>query len=104
MRLTYRGSQFTLEVEVGSLKEALACLSEFGGVIGQSVCGACGSDRVRYVVREAQSYTFYECACCDCSARLSFGQTKDGRLYPRRKDKDGNWLPNNGWVKFERSD
>jgi hypothetical protein len=32
---------------------------------------------------------------------LNFGTRKaDGQIYPRRKDKDSNWLPNNGWTKY----
>jgi hypothetical protein len=25
---------------------------------------------------------------------------KGGRLFPKRKDKEGNWLPDGGWVKW----
>jgi hypothetical protein len=25
---------------------------------------------------------------------------KGGGLFPKRKDKDGNWLPDRGWVKW----
>ena len=37
----------------------------------------------------------------DCGAKLAFGvMKKGGRLFPKRKDKENNWLPNGGWVKW----
>jgi hypothetical protein len=36
-----------------------------------------------------------------CGARLSFGvHKKGGGLFPKRKDNEGNWLSDNGWVKW----
>ena len=37
----------------------------------------------------------------DSGHALGFGQTKVGnKLFPRRKDKNGNWISNNGWQKW----
>ena len=37
----------------------------------------------------------------DCGARLAFGvMKKGGGLFPKRKDADGNWFPDRGWVKY----
>jgi hypothetical protein len=71
-------------------------------------CGVCGSQNLKFRHRRAQDkYDYYELACQerDCRARLSFGQktaTKD--LFPKRKDADGNWLPNRGWQQFKAKD
>lgn len=69
------------------------------------------SDRVRFTVREDDDGNkYYELRCSDASkkecsgSKLAFGQhKKGGTLFPRRQDKDGNWLPNNGWVKFNKA-
>jgi hypothetical protein len=48
-----------------------------------------------------EPWTYYELRCADCGARLSFGSMKKGGgLFPRRKDSEGNWLPDRGWVKW----
>ena len=37
----------------------------------------------------------------DCGAKLAFGANKKGGgLFPKRKDADGNWLPDGGWQKW----
>jgi len=34
--------------------------------------------------------------------KKAFGQNKKGGgLFPRHKDGDGNWLPDNGWMKWD---
>jgi hypothetical protein len=46
---------------------------------------------------------YYELWCQnpDCRAKLGFGQHKTGdTLFPKRKDKEGNWLSDNGWVVY----
>ncbi len=70
-------------------------------------CGACGGTDVAPAVRQAKGYEFYEFNCLNqkCRARLSLGQTKEGgTLFPKRKDRDGDWLPNGGWVKFQKQE
>ncbi len=81
--------------EVSLVQDAFDCASN---------CGLCNSENLRYQARQVDDYDFYELACRDCFARLSFGQAKKGGgLFPRRKDEAGNWLPNHGWSKFEKS-
>lgn len=89
-------------------------------VLGDAKCGVCGCPNVRYVVREAEGFEFFEQHCCDpkCKARLLFGKTKEnGKRYPKRydieqsgknkgkvkRDADGKsiYLPNKGWSKYE---
>jgi hypothetical protein len=52
-------------------------------------------------VRENDGNEYYEIRCVDCGAKLAFGANKKGGgLFPRRKDAEGNWLPDNGWTKW----
>jgi hypothetical protein len=46
---------------------------------------------------------YFEIRCADCGAILAFGQHKKGvTLFPKRKDDDGNYLPNRGWHKWTK--
>ena len=91
-----------LETDSMSAKDAISALSEYAEVFSQTTCGECQSDNVRPSHRQAQGYDFYEMLCLACGARLQFGQRRDGGcLFPKRKDTDGNWLPNGGWSKYQ---
>ena len=70
-------------------------------VFEENVCGKCGSENVKLVVRNVDDNFYYEVRCLGCGARLSFGShKKGGGLFPKRKDGEGNWLPDHGWVKW----
>jgi len=77
-------------------------------VFGNSKCGKCGSTNLRYVVRDSKDkdgndLTYFELWCLDCGAKLRFGQHRSGgTLFPKRKDKDGNWIGDKGWVKWNK--
>ena len=93
-----------LEVDSTSVKDAIRDLSDYADVFSHTSCGACQSQEVRPTHRQAQGYDFYEMTCLACGARLSFGQLRDGDgLFPKRKDKEGNWLSGNGWVKYQQA-
>lgn len=88
----------TISAEGGATKvfTELAAAAE---VFGNHVCGSCGSVLVVPVAREVDGNHYYEMRCNSCGCTLGFGQRKaDGALYPRRKDKNGNWMPNRGWA------
>lgn len=105
MKVKYRVGNAEIEADGKDLKDVFTQLSSSVEVFGNSVCGSCGHKDVVPVVRENQGNTYYELRCTNCGATLSFGQRKaDGQLYPKRKDKDGNWLDSRGWVKFKRSE
>jgi len=39
--------------------------------------------------------------CVECSAKLGLGvHKKGGGLFPKRKDADGKYLPDNGWQRW----
>ena len=105
MKVTYRLRSCNLEVEGKDSKDCFLQLSAAVEVFVHSQCGDCQSPDVTPCVRENSGNTYYEMRCSNCHATLAFGQRRqDGALYPRRKNsKTGEWLPNNGWVKFERS-
>ncbi len=107
MKVTYKtvDSRISVEVEGKDNKDIFKQLSLFQELFDNGKCGACDSERIRFVVREVQGNTYYELRCLDCGATLAFGQKKaDGSLFPKRKDKEGNWLPNGGWVKWQPRD
>jgi hypothetical protein len=93
----------TFEVE-GDPKEIFTQLAAVQDVFGAAAtgCGGCGCPDVYPVVREYDGNTYYEMRCTQCRCKLSFGQKRDGGgLFIRRKNKDGDWLPNNGWEDWK---
>ena len=101
MKVTYSSGKLPVEFDCDSQKELFAQLSAYQEVFGESVCGKCGSDNLRFVVRENDGNEYYELRCLDCGAKLAFGvNKKGGTLFPRRKDAEGNWLPDRGWTKW----
>ena len=99
MRLTYttRNGRIKVEIDGESQKDLFESLSKFD----ESSCGKCGSENLRFVVRNVEDNLYYELRCLDCGARLAFGANKKGGgLFPKRKDNDGKWLPDGGWVKW----
>lgn len=103
MKVSYTtgDKRLTVEVEGKDNKEIFSQLAVFQEIYETRKCGACQSERVQFVVREVQGNTYYEIRCLDCGATLAFGQKRaDGSLFPKKKDKEGNYLPNNGWVKW----
>lgn len=105
MKVRFKGQAVEIEVEGKDTKDVFAQLAGAAEVFGNGVCGNCESQRTMPVVRENAGNTFYEMRCLDCGAVLGFGQKRDGgALFPKKKDKDGNWLSGNGWVKYRRQE
>jgi hypothetical protein len=105
MKVTYKSDKVNIEVDGKDTKDCFSQLAGAVEVFGSSTCGACDSHNTVPVVRENQGNTYYEIRCQDCGASLAFGQRRqDGALFPRKKDKDGNYLNANGWTKFRRAD
>jgi hypothetical protein len=93
-----------LEVDGNTETELFQKLSKFQEVFeSETKCGVCGCENLKYVVRTVDENNYYELKCTEknCRARFAFGQhKKGGSLFPKRKDKDGNWIKNNGWEKY----
>jgi translation initiation factor 2 beta subunit (eIF-2beta)/eIF-5 len=102
MKLTYttKNGKIKAELEGESQKDLFSELNRFQEVFEESTCGKCGSEDIKYIVRNVDDNQYYELRCTKCGARLSFGaHKKGGGLFPKRKDGD-NWLPDGGWVKW----
>lgn len=103
MKVNYTTQSGNIKVELSGddQKAIFNEIAKFQEVFEETVCVKCGSHNVRFVVRTVDDNDYYELRCRDCGARLAFGvNKKGGTLFPKRKDADGNWLPNNGWVKW----
>ena len=101
MKVTKRVGDLTIEVEGETQKDIFKALAGAEEVFGENTCGKCGSTNIRCIVRMNDGNEFYEMRCMDCGARLAFGShKKGGGMFPKRRDADGNYLPNNGWQKW----
>jgi hypothetical protein len=102
MKIFYKvNDKLTFELEGEGQKEIFKELSTIQEIFSEEKCGLCGSTNIRFVVRNVDGNDYYELRCLDCGAVLAFGQhKKGGTLFPKRKDDDGNYMPNKGWHKF----
>lgn len=116
----------SVEVEGDSSCDIFEGLSVGQEVFGNSVCGCCGNDRVKFLVRtNADEDKFYEMVCTNfkCRAKLAFGCSKKpkGGLYPKTRwdalspaekinrayqesECSSGYLPKGGWFQFKKSD
>ncbi len=97
--------RITFEVEGENAKALFRELASIQEVFdAEQYCGCCQGTAIRLQARKVDDFDFYELSCQNqqCRARFQFGQQKKGgNLFPKRKDEDGHWLPNNGWSKYE---
>ena len=101
MKFTCSLGKITAEIEGDSVRDVFESISQVQEVFGENCCGKCGNDDVKFVVRTVDENNYYEIRCNSCKAKLAFGaDKKGGGLFPKRKDPDGNWLPDNGWMKW----
>ena len=101
MEVTKKIGSLTITFEGETQKDIVKQLSSLEEVFGESACGKCGSEKLKWVCRENDGNEYYELRCLDCGAKLAFGvNKKGGGLFPKRKDGEGNWLPDKGWVKW----
>ena len=103
MKVNYTTSngRISVEIEGDTQVEIFQQLANFQEIFAETACGKCESENIRFQVRNVDDNLYYELRCMDCGAKLAFGvMKKGGRLFPKRKDKESNWLPNGGWVKW----
>lgn len=99
-----RSGRLVVKVEGQLFSAIIRGISEVEEVLRNDKCGCCESVNVRPNYRRSGNYDFYEMLCQDCGAALGLGvRQSDQRLFPRRKDEDGNLLPNGGWKKWQGS-
>lgn len=96
--------RLAVRVEGKDAKELFRALAESQEVFdAASRCGCCNSEEIRFSVRNFDGNDYYKLNCTACGASFDFGQTKQGgRLFPKRIDKEGKPLPNNGWAQWSR--
>ena len=100
MEAHYRafGGRLVFKVEGTTLKDVIEQISPIAEVFdGDVSCGKCSSPNIYPRMRTAKDFEYYELVCSDCEAKLSFGQRKDGGLWAKRKDDQGNMLDHRGW-------
>jgi hypothetical protein len=100
-------NRITFEIEGGNQKAVFQGIADVQDVFEtEDKCGLCNSTalrfRVRSVTKDGKQYKYFELVCSNCWARFDFGQNQVGEtLFPKRQDKDGNYLPNRGWYKYQ---
>ena len=102
MKMKTRVGSWEVEVEGTDLTECFNNMAEASELLSHGFkCGKTGNNDIIMRVRHSGEYSFPEFFCPESGASLSLGQRKDGGYFPKRKDKQGNWLPNNGWLSWE---
>lgn len=111
MKVSYRASKkFSVEAEGENHKQVFEKLAALAEVFGIERCGKCNSEDIIPIVRTAEdkkkkTHTYYELRCKNCYAKFAFGQhLQGGTLFPQRKDGEGNYKPDGGWVVFKRAE
>lgn len=98
----------TFEAEGVTTKEVFKELAVFQEIF-QHANGPDGQG-ARLVVRTVtdpknpkKEYEYFEMrSVTNPKLRLDFGQKNDGGdLFPKRKDSEGNWYPNDGWHEYK---
>jgi len=126
MKVLRRLNNVDIEAEGDNSRDIFGDLAKLQEVFQHSKCGCCDGTEYRYVVRKAKDakgkeFDYYELHCQDpkCRARIPFGQSENGVLYPKRRwgqlsekdqeqrqdakpapDAKFDYLPNNGWYKY----
>lgn len=108
-------SGFYLEAEGEGIKDCMQAFSDAAATefLTEAECGVCKCRDIFPNVRTVPdpsdkkgkatfTYPELKCSKVGCWAALELGQKKDGTLYPKRKDKDGGWLPNRGWKRYTK--
>ncbi len=112
IQITVNLGNFSVTGDGEDVKEAIKGLSSSGAleVFVEQKCGKCGNTNIVPKCREVADpadkkgktfFEYYELSCTNnkCWAKLALGQSKDGHgIFPKRKDDEGNWLPDRGWV------
>lgn len=105
MKATYTTKDKNLKFEIdGEIKDIWKQLSTVQEIFENTTCGCCKGTDVRFVHRVVDDNAYFEVVCLNqkCRAKLAMGQhKKNGTMFPKRKDEDGKWIPNNGWTIYK---
>ena len=104
--MSFSISRDGITVEGDKMTDVFKELADLQEVFSIGQCGKCKCEDLQYVVRkdnDENEYFELRCKNYKCKAKLAFGQhKKGGGLFPRRKDKDDNWLPDGGWMRWDK--
>jgi len=120
MKVEYatKNGKFKVEFEAENQQDLWKQLAQFQEIFEDLTCTKkiddkyLKSDNVRFVVRtNTDGDEFFELHCVEpgplFGTKKSFGcfkeKDKKGNLFPHRKDKEGNFLPDNGWMKWDKT-
>src|SRR5215469_8582217 len=96
-RLALLHGRLAVEVDASDPKDLFRQLGQMAEVFeADAACGACGSEAIRPNCRSVDNFDYYALRCNACGAELSFGQRKDGGLFPKRQDGEGRLLAHGG--------
>lgn len=98
MKLSTTIGNYTVEVEGDNEEELFSNMASMAELLSCGVhCGKTSATDTIPVKRVNGEYTFYEWRCVSSGASLALGRRKDGGFFPKRKSKEGDYLPDNGW-------
>jgi|TARA_B100000497_G_C7352054_1_gene229602 hypothetical protein len=99
IELTTTIGNYTVKVEGDTQIDVWDKMSEMAEILSVgAACGKTAATDTIPVTRKKDDYIFREWKCVSSGACLGLGQSKAGSLFPKRKDKDGEWLDNHGWL------
>jgi len=104
MKVIYRHNEkLSFEFEAPDEKVIIQRLAMIRILCGDEKCGHCGSDNIGHDYKKTdKGYEYYSLRCFDCDAQKNYGQVKEGGLWLKTKDKDGNNVGINGWYIWQR--
>jgi hypothetical protein len=105
MKVTKHSENMSIEASGDQVKEVFRELAILEEVFGHNQCRKCNGTSLRFVVRNVDENDFYELRCNNnnCRAVLRFGANKKGGgLFPKIKGDDDKYLPDGGWLKWNK--
>ena len=106
---------FTAEANTQKeLFEKLSEIDKWTEVFGVESCGVCKNRNIKFTIRvvtvkegpkKGKVFKYPELVCNNlkCRAKLCIGEHQvGGTLYPKLKNKEKEYLPNNGWAKYTK--
>jgi len=91
-----------IKIDAENPKTAFHVMAVLTEALGETRCGACGSEEIAMEHRMHDNNSFYSYKCQKCGCQLDMGQPKTGKtLFPKRTLPDGSWdNKNHGWYNF----
>jgi hypothetical protein len=85
-KLTLLNRRMVVEAEGADAKSLFSELGMLAEILeADASCGSCGSAEIRPGCRVIDQFEYFFLHCSACGAELSFGQRREGGLFPKRK-------------------